>query len=298
MGVFDKARQDMDAGAPEHSETAEAPSVDATSSEETKSSGQSELAPDSNQPQLAELEKLERFRFDNQEWTPKDLKNAVLRMNDYTRKTQELAESRKSVETEQLYRDNFKVDFQKVLQNPELIDVFKQYYPKHWVEVAEQLLETTKSSSGSTQNAQPNQQQPPQGSALDSKLLKRIDYIEKTFQQREVEALEKTLDAEFDKLTQKYPKANQELALARAQLLSDKQVDILKDGKLEEIFKSLHDVESGREKQWRDSMVKEQKTANAKGRDTGKGGGTAGKAPEKMSFREARDNMLKGLGAQ
>lgn len=293
MDVFDKARQDMEENVPAQADTTSAPSVEA-SSEEIKSN-QSSVAPESNQPSLAELEKLERFRFDGQEWTPKELKNAILRMNDYTRKTQEVAESRKGVETEQLYRDNFQADFSKVLQNPELIDVFKTYYPAHWVKVAEQLLESSKSQpKAQTQSSQ----QAPQGTAVDPTLMKKIDYIEKTFQQREVEALEKTLDMEFTKLTQKYPKANQELALSRAQLISGQNVDILKDGKLEEIFKTLHELESGRENQWRQNLIKEQKQANAKGRDIGKGGGTPGKAPEKMNFREARDNMLKGLGAQ
>lgn len=297
MDVFDKARQDMEAGTPASADTAQAPSVEASSEEETKSNNQSDLAPESNQPSLAELEKMERFKFDGQEWTPKDLKNAILRMNDYTRKTQELSENRKSVETEQLYRDNFQVDFQKVLHNPELLDVFRTYYPAHWVKVAEQLLESNKSQTPKASETQTNQNTP-QGSGLDPAVMKKLDYIEKTFQQREVEALEKTLDMEFNKLTSKYPKANQELALARAQILSDQKVDILKDGKLEEIFKNLNEIESGREKQWRENLIKEQKQANAKGRDIGKGGGTPGKAPEKMDFRQAREHMLKGIGAQ
>ncbi len=280
MEMFDKARQEMEAApAP-----AEAPS-DASSTQEA-SRPTSDLAPESNQPTIAELEKLERFKFEGQEWTPKDLKNSILRHNDYTRKTQELAESRKAVETEQLYRENFKADFDKVLQNPALIDVFKQYYPAHWVAVAQELLNYQKPT------AQTPNQTTQQGPGIDPGLMKKIEYIEKTFQQREVEALEKSLDSEFTKLGQKYPKANQELVLARAQLLSDQKIDILKDGALEKVFKDLNDLESSREKQWRESLIKEQKTANAKGRDIGKGGGTPGKAPEKMSFRQARDEMM------
>lgn len=291
MDIFDQARQEMDNSAPAPADNAQSPSVGASSSQE-QVSHQSDLAPDSNQPSIAELEKMERFRFDGQEWTPKDLKNSILRHHDYTRKTQELAESRKGVETEQLYRDNFKLDFDKVLQNPELLDVFKQYYPAHWVAVAERLLSYSKPA----EQAQTQMTNQPQGSQVDPGLMKKIEYIEKTFQQREVEALEKSLDSEFNKLTSKYPKANQELALARAQLLSDRKVDILKDGNLEKIFKELHDQDATREKQWRDSLLKEQKTANAKGRDIGKGGGTPGKAPEKLSFKEARAQMFKDLG--
>lgn len=288
---FDKVRQEMVSEPAPQAESA--PSVE-TSSTEEKPSNQSELAPDSNQPSIAELEKMERFKFEGQEYTPKELKNAILRHNDYTRKTQELAENRKSVETEQLYRDNFQADFEKLLQNPELIEAFKQYYPKHWVDVAEKLLGFT-AQKPAQQTAQSPSQNTQQGS-LDPQVMKKIEYIEKTFQQREVEALEKALDSEFTKLTQKYPKANQELALARAQLLSDQKVDILKNGALEKVFKDLHDVEAGREKQWRDNLLKEQKQANAKGRDIGKGGGTPGKAPEKMSFKQARDEMSKTFG--
>ncbi len=85
--------------------------------------------------------------------------------------------------------------------------------------------------------------------------------------------------------------------MARAQVLSEKKVDILKEGKLEEIFKSLHDQDSTREKQWRENLLKEQKTANARGRDIGKGGGTPGKAPEKMSLKDARQRMIDDMGA-
>ncbi len=288
---FDQVRQEMTS--PEAAPAAPSEASVNTESTETQSSHTSDMAPESNQPSMAELEKLERFKFDGQEWTPKDLKNSILRHNDYTRKTQELAESRKSVETEQLYRDNFKIDFEKVLQSPELMDTFRQFYPKHWVDVAEKLLEVSKAQQPAQQ---PSQSQTQQGSGLDPKVMQRIDYIEKTFQQREVEALEKTLDSEFTKLGQKYPNANQELVLARAQLLSDQKIDILKDGQLEQIFKNLHDSEASREKQWRDNLLKEQKTANTKGRDIGKGGGTPGKAPEKMSFKDARQNMMDRLG--
>lgn len=292
MDMFDKARQDMDA-APAQADT-QAPSVETSSvQEDSQSAHTSDLAPESNQPSIAELEKLERFRFEGREWTPQELKKNILFHNDYTRKTQELAESRKSVETEQLFRDNFKVDFEKVLQNPDLMNVFKQYYPAHWVAVAEKILDMSKSQS-QTQS----QTQTQQGPGVDPGLMKRIDYIEKTFQQREVEALEKSLDSEFVKLGQKYPKANQELVLARAQLLSDQKIDILKDGNLEKVFKDLHDVESSREKQWRENLLREQKQANAKGRDTGKGGGTPGKAPEKLSMKEARARMMsEGFGS-
>ncbi len=292
---FDQVRQEMDNGTPaEKPDNVAAPSVETSSEEKTLSSRSSDLAPDSNQPSMAELEKMERFKFDGQEWTPKDLKNAILRHNDYTRKTQELAENRKSVETEQLYRDNFRVDFKKVLQDPDRMNDFRQAYPSHWVELAETLLEKEQSAV----QPQSVQQNATAGAGLDPKIMKDIDYIKNTFQQREIEALEKSLDAEFLKLGQKYPSANQELVLARAQILSDKKVDILQNGKLEEIFKTLHDQESTREKQWRENMLKEQKTANARGRDIGKGGGTPGKAPEKMNFRQAREKMLEDHGAQ
>lgn len=286
MDMFDKARQDMDAAPTSDRQSS---SVDAESQNESSQSAHtSDLAPESNQPSIAELEKLERFKFEGKEWTPQDLKKSILFHNDYTRKTQELAESRKSVETEQLFRDNFKIDFEKVLHNPDLMDLFKQYYPPHWVEVAEKILDMSKTQSQpqtQTQNTQ-------QGSSVDPGLMKRIESIEKTFQQREVEALEKTLDSEFTKLGQKYPRANQELVLARAQLLSDKKIDILKDGNLENIFKALHDKESSQEQKWRENLLREQKQANAKGRDIGKGGGTPGKAPEKMSMKEARARMM------
>ena len=46
---------------------------------------------------ILELDKVKEFLFEGQKFTPQELKNAWLRQQDYTRKTQELARERESV---------------------------------------------------------------------------------------------------------------------------------------------------------------------------------------------------------
>jgi hypothetical protein len=82
--------------------------------------------------QISELEKLEKIKYNGKVLSGKDLarelKEGSLRLSDYTKKTQAIAEERK-------YYDNLAVDLQKLKANPALVDQFKSIYPQkfHWV---------------------------------------------------------------------------------------------------------------------------------------------------------------------
>ena len=87
------------------------------------------------QSEITELEKLERFKFKGEEWTPKKAEQAFMRQQDYTKKAQELAEQRKEYESElkhREYRSNLKADINHVLKNPSLADEFKKIYPEEY----------------------------------------------------------------------------------------------------------------------------------------------------------------------
>jgi hypothetical protein len=156
--------------------------------------------------EIMELEKLERFKFDGQEFTPKDLKNAILMRKDYTQKTQEIAEARK-------YADNFDVDLEKVIQNPDMLKVFKEVYPASYVEKAERILKMAWGDRGNSENPEkPTEKK--DGEGLPRHVLERLDKIdrlekwqlgqEQRIQEEKAEIIEKQLDDWFEDLSGKY----------------------------------------------------------------------------------------------
>jgi hypothetical protein len=90
---------------------------------DSPSAQQSEAAPESTPQTVAELDKLEKFKFEGQEYTPQELKNAILRQSDYTRKTQEFSQERR-------FYDNLQADLRSVRSNPALAAEFRRTYPE------------------------------------------------------------------------------------------------------------------------------------------------------------------------
>lgn len=243
-----------------------------------------------------DIDKLESFRFAGRDWTPKDLKNAYLMREDYTRKTQEVAEARK-------YADNFSVDLQTVIQNPDLIAKLRAVYPKAYVDVAERVLAYRAQQQG-TQQVTPNQnandplhkitqwQQ-----QVDNKLSK-IDQWEAHQQQVEIKGIESWLTSQYETLSKKYPLANGEVITARAQVLSDSGNEIT-EKVLDRLFKQNdEETKAHYEKVYKEKVTK-QLEAGSKSKDVGAGGGVPGNAPKGLkTFKEAREAMIKDLGAR
>lgn len=306
---FDQVRQDMEGSeAPASSSPSEGSNQPQQHSSdrapEVSSAPSNSQAPNAQesrgfQPNLTDLEKLERFVFKGKEWTPKEIEAAMLRQEDYTRKTQEAAKIRKEFEKEQSqekqFRTSLRYDLQKVLRSPELANEFRRIYPEHYHHLVDDILEEFGSKANNQTQASSQAAQPAAG--VPPEVLKRIEKIEGDLTKREVEALQTQLDSQWETFSKKYPHANQELALARAHVLLDRGTALSED-QIEQLFKSLHETEVGKEKQMREAWIKEQQKANTQGRDIGRGGGTPGKAPEKMSFKGARDSMMDHLRRQ
>jgi hypothetical protein len=95
-------------------------------SQETPEVLDKELAPSAETPEaapeLVDLDTMDKFKFGGREWTPKELEAAYMRQQDYSRKTQEIAQERK-------YYDNLPYDLDMVKNNPALVNQFKQVYP-------------------------------------------------------------------------------------------------------------------------------------------------------------------------
>lgn len=285
--------EEIENSSPEVTETPE--SGDASSgaqetAEQAPESFEAALAKANDDEQkLLELESVERFRYGGKEWTTKDLQSAILRQEDYTRKTQALAEERK-------YYDNLGADLDAVKRNPALAAQFKQIYP--------QKFHSYLGYVGNNQ-AQPSQQkvqdvkQAPQ--AVDQELLSRLNKLESHYQAQTQKAADAEVSANCEKFGQKYTSVKgpyETLALnvlsARLQTLKKQDPGAkLSEQDWDQAFKSVHEQNQKLADQLYAEKVKNQKQANARGRDVAPGGGIPGQAPKQArTLREGTEAML------
>jgi len=253
---------------PETSQTDIAPDGQATEREQAEAA-----------QAIAELDKMDKFKLDGQEWTLKDLKAAILRQKDYTQKTQSLAEERKSFGDEKKFYENLYWDLDSVRKNPGLAQEFVKVYPPAFHQYLEKALKETNTHSPSQQSVQSQQTQP----HVDVQTLSRLERLEKFYNDQEVAKNEQEVERIVDKFAKTYPDAGnfKELVLARAYESRMQGVQLTEE-MWESIFKQVDQQVSGLLKAKYGNLVKEQKEANAKARDVGAGGGTPGSAPKKF----------------
>jgi hypothetical protein len=237
---------------------------------------------------LAEIDKMEKFKFQGKEWTPKDLEKAILRQSDYSKKTLGLAEERKAFENERKFAENLYADLNLVKKNPNLATEFLKLYPEKYHAYLKQTLSESNSqqqtSQTQTQNVSP-----------DYELLSRIQKIENTFTQQEVAKNTDHINVTIDRLSKKYPDALPEMAVARIFELKNQGVEIT-DQSWEDTFKSVNDQIGSLVKSKYGELVKKQTQVNAKGRDVDSGGGTVGRAPPKFkSLKEVSEFAISEL---
>ena len=241
---------------------------------------QTEGTPDAAQenPSVLELDAVEKFKFQGREWTPKELQNAYLMQSDYTKKTQAIAEERK-------FYDNLSVDLAAISKNPALVSEFKRIYPEKYHSYLSYV--TPK---------QAEQMQQPAEKSIDPEFMSRFESLERSIREKEAAAIEAELDVKFKQLGEKYPMADEEAVIARAQSLLNKGQD-LNDNTWDALWKSVNDVNQKKFEQVYQNKVKEQKTANIRGRDVAAGGGTVGQAPTKpRTIKEATDLLMSDMG--
>lgn len=236
-----------------------------------------------------DLDSVERFRFQGREWTPDELRKAYLMQADYTRKTQELAEQRK-------YQENYAVDAARVLQDPSRFEEFKQIYPKQYVDALKQTLESynLRSEGGQRRESQGN-------GDIDQRLAKYDRFIaeyEKRNEEQEITSNEQFIESTINKFKDKYPYADENLLLARAETLV-RQGHNLKDEKAwESLFKSTHTDIENRIKAGQKQLFNSQRQANSKAKDVASGGGIPGQAPKKMKLGDVKNQMIADLKRQ
>lgn len=246
---------------------------------------------DSANEQPVEIDNLDRYRYQGRPL--KDWENGYMRQSDYTQKTTQLAQERR-------YYDNLSVDLDRVRGNPQLAEQFRAIYPEKFHGYLRYVLEN---STQSPQN--PNGQSPAsQYARLDPAMEMRINSLEKNFRDREVAAISAELDNKFRTLGQKYPFADEEACVARAQALLSKMKEAdplngnlrISDKQWDAIWKGVHDRNYKLSDSNYKKQVQEQVKANKRSSDVGRGGGNPGQAPRQFkTVKEATEAALKDI---
>jgi hypothetical protein len=273
-------------------ESLEETSPTSSEAESTETPGQ---GTGGNAPEILDLDSVQKFRFSGREWTPKDFQGAYMMQADYTRKTQALAEERK-------FYDNLDTDLASVRQQPALAEKFKEVYPEKFHAYLGYVLPQSQSQNQS--QAQPGQSG--QKPSLDPEIQKKlglVDELHSDLQERRIQAAEAQVDAVFQTMGKKYPMADEETVIARAQYFLDQKKQenpkaVITDKDWDNLFKTVHDRNKGKAEAYYSEQVNKQKQANSRGRDIASGGGTPGQAPKvPKTIKEASEYARQELEA-
>lgn len=285
MSGFEGARAAMETGLSDSSGTT-APDT-STSTESADISSKESTTPDVSN--ILELDSLEKFKYKGRELSVKDLdawEKGQMMHKDYTQKTQAISEERK-------YYDNLAVDLKAVRDNPAYANEFRKVYPEKFHSYLDFLGERN-----NQQNAP--QTQVEQKQSLDPEIMTRlnkVDQMEAYIKEQEVKAVDAKLDVIFQKMTAKYPMADEERVLAMAQGLHNQGVK-LDDAMWDKVWSTIQQKTEGMFKSYQKSLVTKQQEATQKAKDTAGGGGIPGQAPKKESFKEATERAIRELSGQ
>lgn len=244
--------------------------------------------PDAAAEALVDLDSVEKFKFGGREWSRKDFEGAYMMQSDYTRKTQEIAKERR-------FYENLPFDLKEVKAHPELIEKFKQVYPKQFHPYLDYVQERKDAAAG--KNGQTNP------SAMDPALVEDVRAMKTYVQEQERKAIDLQVDTNCERMKTKYPDVPEGFAIAELEAIlankrksTDNPREQLTPQDYEKAWKAVDDSLGKISKARYTKMVNEQKTANQKGKDVASGGGTPGQAPrEARTIRERTELVLQDL---
>ena len=259
----------------------EAKQEDAPTPEETKATAQA----------IADLSKFQKVTIDGKELSIDDLKKSMLRQDDYTRKTQEVAKERK-------YYDNLQIDLSAVRQNPSLAADFKRVYPAKFHQYLDLILQ--KDAAEAEQKGQASQL-PPEVMQKLEKYDQMFGTLEQKAQQEQVNAIDAKLQTIEGNLSKKFPYADTVFAYTLAQEAKAKweqengqpmPPEILDEKFLEPFFKASHNHQEATFKKWQKEQVTKARSSHKEASDIGRGGGTPGEAPNKLKLKDVAEYFL------
>lgn len=236
---------------------------------------------------LADLDKMERFKFEGQEWSREDFRKAYLRQQDYSKKTAALAKDRETFASDQKYYENLYSDLDIVRNNPHLASEFIKLYPQKFHSYLKNVLSETRQTSNEQQAQKPQ---------YDVETQSRVQKLESFVHEQEVAKNTQMINNFTETFSKKYPDAFAELAIANVYEAYN-QGEPITEELFEKSFKEVNDVVQSRFKAKYSDLVKKQTTANKKGQDVESGGGTPGQAPQKFkSIDDVTKFAISSLG--
>lgn len=237
-----------------------------------------------------------RFKFGGKEFTAEEIRKGYLRQDDYTKKTQQLAEERK-------FASNLYADLRKIEKNPALADQFRQLYPKRFHAHLDEVLGGVQAKPPGGRQADPKTSEAPLDPRLQSALSK-IESFEQKQREAEIRTHEKEIDTMISKYSSKYPWADEELVISRVQRSLAQKREEDPDAKIveadwERAFKEVQKATETRVKAQQKQTINQQLDANSRGRDVGRGGGAPGSAPRlPRTIKEATAHALADIQRQ
>lgn len=239
---------------------------------------------ESKSQEIADIDQLEKVKFQGKEWTREELNRAFMMQKDYTQKTQSLSEERK-------FSENLVYDLKSVMGDPSLAEEFKRIYPAKYHAyldfVPKQASQETKEPSN-----------------VDPAFMQRFQTVEQELaeykqakQQAEVAQYESQIEATSQKMGKKYPLADEETVLARADQALKHGVE-LTEANWEKLWKAVSDRNQERYKKHYSEQIKNQQSASFQGRDIAGGGGVPGSSPSKMKLTDVKNHIINEWGAK
>lgn len=260
---------------------------------ESQADSQIEQAQKSEQPSILDLDSDQyreaKIKFEGQEFDRNSLRSAYMRVSDYTKKTQALAEERK-------YYDNLSADLKAVRENPALIEQFKKVYPEKFHNYLDYVKTVQQQATNKAeQTASPQSDLVSKYEQKIQELESKLGQIEGRFHKSDVEKIEAELDATFDKMKRDFPHARNEIVINQAQAKLANGEEITQDT-WRKLFKASHEESLAFAKEIYSKQFKEQAKLNEQGKDVPSGGGLPGKQPaQPRSIREATEWALREM---
>lgn len=257
--------------------------------EQVEAKGEGETTEQSAKAVL-DLAKAEKFLFEGKEMTYEDLKKAYLRQQDYTKKTQALADERKFI-------DNLSFDLKKVKSNPALASEFKKLYPEKFHAYLDVILDQAQAKAEAQGGTA---QLPPEILDKLSQHEEMLNSFQQERQQAEQAKISNTLEQYEQKFLKKYPQAEigsvYHALETHVKQMREENPDYgfkdLSEKVVEQFYKNQHDYFTKRFSDWQKSQLNSIRKANSDGADIPSGGGIPGEAPKKMRLKDVADHIM------
>lgn len=236
-------------------------------------------------PSTADIDAYSEFTFQGEKYTPETLA-------DMLKGYKEMQSVQSGYNQEAKYYHNLDMDLKAVRENPQFADKFKSIYPQKFHTYLDYVLK---------QDAK-GESTPQQSMALPKEIQAKIDRMEQQLNKYEqgtyesqVQAAQLEIDQTLSTLKTKYPNLDDEVVLAKAEVLAQKG-DKITQGVWERLAKQSHESFTKRAELHHKNQLKQQLQKGQKGADMGVGGSVPQEGPRKpMSFDQALENTLASL---